>query len=50
MTVDSFGDHRIAMMAAVASNYCRKGITITGAECVSKSYPGFFDGYEYLEQ
>ncbi|MFA5561939.1 MAG: 3-phosphoshikimate 1-carboxyvinyltransferase [Eubacteriales bacterium] len=39
---DSFGDHRIAMMAAAASVLCREAVTVTGAEAVDKSYPGFF--------
>ena len=46
--VDSFNDHRIAMMAAVAATRCIKPIAITGAECVAKSYPTFWDDYEML--
>ena len=46
--VDSFNDHRIAMMAAVAATRCVKPVTITGAECVAKSYPNFWDDYETL--
>ena len=46
--VDSFNDHRIAMMAAVAATRCIKPVTITGAECVAKSYPTFWDDYEML--
>ena len=38
--VDPFGDHRIAMALAVASLRC--GCVIGGAECVDKSFPGFF--------
>ena len=41
-TVDACGDHRIAMMAAIASCVCRRSVTITGAEAVNKSYPGFW--------
>lgn len=41
--VDSAGDHRIAMMAAVAACFASGPTVIHGAECVSKSYPGFFD-------
>ena len=44
--VDSFNDHRIAMMAAVAATRCVKPITITGAQCVAKSYPNFWEDYE----
>ena len=46
--VDSFNDHRIAMMAAVAATRCGKPVTVTGAECVAKSYPTFWDDYEML--
>ena len=41
-TVDSFGDHRIAMSAAVASAVCTQNLTINGAESVNKSYPDFW--------
>ena len=47
-TVDSFGDHRIAMAAAVASCLCTGDVTITGAEAVEKSYPHFWDDFEQL--
>ena len=46
--VDSFNDHRIAMMAAIAAARCVKPITVTGAECVAKSYPNFWEDYEML--
>jgi len=42
-TVDACGDHRIAMLAAIAAARADGPVTIRGAECVSKSYPGFFD-------
>ncbi len=45
VTVDSWGDHRIAMMAAMAATVCRAPITLTGAESVKKSYPGFWADY-----
>ena len=48
VTVDSFSDHRIAMMAAIAATRCVKPVTVTGAECVAKSYPNFWDEYESL--
>jgi len=41
-TVDAFGDHRIAMMAAIASAACDEPVIITGAEAVNKSYPAFW--------
>ena len=48
VTVDSFNDHRIAMMAAVAATRCEKPVTLTGAESVNKSYPDFWKEYERL--
>lgn len=38
----SYGDHRIAMSAAVASVVCRDDVIIDNAEAVAKSYPGFW--------
>ncbi len=43
--VDSWGDHRIAMSGAVASLICREPVTVLGAECCAKSYPGFFEDF-----
>ena len=43
--VNSFGDHRIAMSAAIAATICEKPVTILGAECVKKSYPKFWETY-----
>ena len=48
VTVDSHNDHRIAMMAAIAATRCEKPVTITGAQCVAKSYPNFWEEYERL--
>ncbi|USF28451.1 3-phosphoshikimate 1-carboxyvinyltransferase [Firmicutes bacterium ASF500] len=48
VTVDCCNDHRIAMMAAVAATRCREPVTLLGAECVSKSYPNFWDDYRML--
>jgi 3-phosphoshikimate 1-carboxyvinyltransferase len=42
-TVQSFGDHRIAMAAALAGLNSEKGTRVLGWQCVSKSYPKFFD-------
>ena len=46
--VDSFGDHRIAMAAAVAALRCAGPVTISGAGAVEKSYPAFFTDYRKL--
>lgn len=48
VTVDSWGDHRIAMMTAVAATRCRQPVTLTGAESVNKSYPDFWEEYQRL--
>lgn len=41
--VESHGDHRIAMMCAIAALGADSPVAISGAECVSKSYSEFFD-------
>ena len=41
--IDSAGDHRIAMLGAVAGLVSRDGVEVAGAECVAISFPGFFD-------
>ena len=43
--ISSFGDHRIAMSAAIIAGRCLEPVIITGAEAVNKSYPSFFDDY-----
>ena len=48
VTVSGHNDHRIAMMAAIAATNCDAPVTITGAECVKKSYPNFWEDYEAL--
>ena len=47
-TVDSCGDHRIAMAAAIASTVANDCVTILGAECVAKSYPSFWQEFKRL--
>lgn len=46
--VESYGDHRMAMTLAVAALLSDREITIKGAECVSKSYPDFFETISML--
>lgn len=41
--VESHGDHRIAMMCAIAALRADSPVEINGAECVSKSYSDFFN-------
>ncbi len=45
-TVDSFGDHRIAMGFAILGLISEEGITIKNADCVFISYPNFFEDLE----
>ena len=47
--VNTYGDHRIAMSAAVMACYAKRPVTVEGAECVAKSYPGFWTDFESLE-
>ena len=46
--VDGFGDHRIVMAAAILATRAEGPVVISGAEAVSKSYPGFFDDFRAL--
>jgi 3-phosphoshikimate 1-carboxyvinyltransferase len=48
--VDSFGDHRLAMLGAVAGLVSREGVRLEGAEAVAISFPGFFDLLESITQ
>ena len=42
-TADAAGDHRLAMAFAIAALGAERPSTITGADAVSVSYPGFFE-------
>ncbi len=41
--LQTYGDHRIGMMAAIASLITSSPVTIDNAECISVSYPNFFE-------
>jgi 3-phosphoshikimate 1-carboxyvinyltransferase len=41
--MSSAGDHRIAMLGAVAGLVSREGVEVGGAEAVAISFPGFFE-------
>jgi len=41
--VDSYGDHRIAMLFSIAGLLSEKGVEITNTEAVGVSFPGFFE-------
>ncbi|MCW2994576.1 MAG: aroA [Conexibacter sp.] len=40
-TIDSHGDHRLAMLGAIAGLASREGVTVTGMEAAEVSYPTF---------
>jgi 3-phosphoshikimate 1-carboxyvinyltransferase len=42
-SMDSAGDHRVAMLGAVAGLVSREGVEVKGAEAVAISFPGFFE-------
>ncbi|OOM65661.1 3-phosphoshikimate 1-carboxyvinyltransferase [Clostridium beijerinckii] len=44
----SHKDHRIAMTMAIASTMCKEPIILKDYECVSKSYPQFWDDFKNL--
>jgi len=46
--INPYDDHRIAMAFAVLSLVAKGETVIMDAECVSKSYPGFWDDLESL--
>src|SRR5918995_2038932 len=41
--IDSRGDHRIAILGAIAGLVSREGVEIIGAEAAAVSFPGFYD-------
>jgi 3-phosphoshikimate 1-carboxyvinyltransferase len=49
-TLDARGDHRIAMVGAVAGLSSREGVEVKGADVVGVSFPGFFDLLDSLRQ
>jgi 3-phosphoshikimate 1-carboxyvinyltransferase len=42
-TVDARGDHRIAILGAIAGLVSREGVEVEGAEAAAVSFPGFYD-------
>ena len=42
-TIDSLGDHRLAMMGAVAGLASREGVEVLGIEAAAVSYPSFVE-------
>ncbi len=41
--IDARGDHRLAMMGAVAGLASREGVEVVGIEAAAVSYPGFVE-------
>lgn len=46
--MSSYGDHRLGMMAAIAALVATDEVTIDDAECISISYPNFFEQLNFL--
>jgi 3-phosphoshikimate 1-carboxyvinyltransferase len=49
-TIDAAGDHRIAMLGAIAGVASREGVRIRGAESAAISFPGFYDLLDSVAQ
>ncbi len=47
-TIHSHGDHRLAMLGAVAGLASREGVQVVGMEAADVSYPGFADDLDRL--
>ncbi|MDE0028765.1 MAG: 3-phosphoshikimate 1-carboxyvinyltransferase [Deltaproteobacteria bacterium] len=47
-SVESHGDHRVAMALSVAGLSAAGGIRLAGEDCVKVSFPGFFESLEKL--
>jgi 3-phosphoshikimate 1-carboxyvinyltransferase len=47
--VDVRGDHRLAMLGAIAGISSREGVEVRGADAVEVSFPGFFELLAQLE-
>lgn len=46
--LDSFNDHRIAMMIGIASTISRDSINLKNSQSVNKSFPDFWDKFKEL--
>jgi 3-phosphoshikimate 1-carboxyvinyltransferase len=49
-SMSSHGDHRIAMLGAVAGLVSRDGVQLEGSEAVAVSFPGFFELLDSVTQ
>lgn len=50
VSVDCYGDHRIAMALTIAGSVCEQPIEIRNADSVNVSYPTFFDDFNRLRK
>ena len=46
--VDTYNDHRMAMMLSIAATRANSKVSFQNYRCVSKSYPNFFEDYNSL--
>jgi 3-phosphoshikimate 1-carboxyvinyltransferase len=46
--LDAYGDHRLAMLGAIAGLASREGVEVAGMEAAGVSYPGFEDDLRAL--
>jgi 3-phosphoshikimate 1-carboxyvinyltransferase len=49
-SIDSAGDHRIAMLGAIAGVVSKEGVRVEGADSAAISFPGFFELLESVAQ
>jgi 3-phosphoshikimate 1-carboxyvinyltransferase len=49
-TIEAHGDHRLAMMGAVAGLASREGVEVRGMEAADVSYPGFVEDLARLSE
>jgi len=49
-TVDSYGDHRIAMAFSIAGLFAKGTTTVENVDCINTSYPGFVKQLEGIRK
>ena len=45
-SIDSYGDHRLGMMGAIARLVAKEPVTVVDTDCITISYPEFFKHLE----
>ena len=48
VTLDGCGDHRMVMLASLAASVAEQPVTVTGTECLAKSWPDYLALYRRL--